>query len=150
LLETVGVESTDFDDRIRITPPAIGQWLSWCGPPVPGVEYKWAKPLIVYRALRTDPQTAAEFRSAVCIAALEVARERTDLPLTQDTFNKRVDLLSAADVAETLGGGSWADALSVADITPQTVLARNLPPLLPLFNTIFRTIYISNRYWMEP
>lgn len=120
VLDAVPVElgATRAGKRVQWSGSAVDRWLDWLGDPVPGVAYKWTGSLIEYRARREQPASETDYRVALCRHALHVARERTDQRLDAAQFDARVDVVDAATVAAVLGGGSFADALSVTGIDP--------------------------------
>lgn len=112
VLDRSGFKATRQDKRVRFSPTELEAWLEWIGEPAPGVEYKWAESLVVYRTLRDEPRSEEAERVAFCQNALEVAAERTDQrPLTAELFENRVEAVSASEVADALGGGGWSDAV---------------------------------------
>lgn len=54
---------------------------------------------------------------ALCRAELKRADEQTDARLDAETFDEVADVIDAATVADVLGGGDFADALSVAGVS---------------------------------
>lgn len=116
VLETAGFDSSRLDNRVCLFADELRDWLAWAEPPVPGVEHKWVLDQAEYRALREDSSRGTEYRVALCRAALDLIRKQTDEELTPTLFDERMDAVDADTVAETLGGGLWDDALSVAGV----------------------------------
>jgi len=122
VLLTAGIDATRAGKRVQWHGQQLRDWLDWIGDPVPGAEHKWAT-RVEYRALREDPGSASEYEAAIARHALQVACERIDDRLTPEAFDDVVELISAERVADILGGGSFADACSVAGVQTGTKAA---------------------------
>lgn len=118
LLNQDGFDATAWDRRIALSSTETGRWLEWLGDPTPGSEYKWAGSLAEYRAIRDGPDSEVDYLVALCRHALQVARSRTDQRIDSTHFDEIGESVDAKTVAEVLGGGDFADALSVAGIDP--------------------------------
>lgn len=116
VLSDAGYEATRAGKRVQLPPTGVKRWLDWIGQAVPGVEHKWQTDKAAYKALRTEPKTESDYRTALYTAALEIARARTAGELTEQRFENRVEGIQAQDVADWLGGGSWKSALDVASV----------------------------------
>jgi len=129
VLSRLSVSSERVGDRVVFYADELREWLGWIGEPVPGVEHKWALSRVEYLAHRELDAGSTAPPVALSKAALQVARERTEQELTPEQFEDVVDEISADDVADALGGGSWRDALSVAgvDRVPKPEPQRNQP-----------------------
>lgn len=121
LLARVGFSAVQWERRVALPRAETEQWLEWLGEPTPGSEYKWATSAIEYRALRKSSETAADYRTELYTAALEIARENVDGDgeLSPDAFEDTIAAVEADEIAEWLGGGDWSDALSTAGIAEQ-------------------------------
>jgi hypothetical protein len=56
LLESVGLEPTRVDRRVRLPPKQTTGWLDWIGEPLPSVAYKWAATHAEYREALRDAE----------------------------------------------------------------------------------------------
>lgn len=56
ILEDIGLEPTRAGKRVQLPPKQTTAWLEWIGPPVPGVEYKWAADHQEYRTAKRDAE----------------------------------------------------------------------------------------------
>lgn len=121
VLEDTGFDTNRAGKRVQFPPLETGRWLEWLGNPIPGADHKWEPSPIDYRVQRQAPESESDRRAERCLAALEIAAKRTDMDLSPDVFENRVEAADADEVAETLGGGSWEDALSIADVQTEAV-----------------------------
>jgi len=115
ILSTAGIDATRVGKRVQWHGQQLRDWLDWIGDPVPGAEHKWAT-RVEYRALREDPDSASEYEAAIARHALQVACERIEGRLTSKRVDDIVEIISAGEVADILGGGDFADACRVAGV----------------------------------
>ena len=116
ILAEAGFDPTVHDDRVVLKPTALDAWLEWIGPSVPGVEHKWATNRIEYQTLRRSPDDQQEYKAQLCITALQTAATDISERLTPARFDEQVEIVDSTTVMDTLGGGNWLDALSVAGV----------------------------------
>jgi ribosomal protein S27AE len=127
VLATAGIDATRTGKRVQWHGQQLRDWLDWIGDPVPGAEHKWAT-RVEYRALRERPSSASEYEAAIARHALQVAHARTEDRLTSEAFDHVGEQISAERVADILGGGSFADACSVAGVPTRSKPASNAAP----------------------
>lgn len=56
LFESAGFESTRAGQGVQLPPKQTAVWLNWIGPPVEGVEYKWAASAEAYQEAKRDAE----------------------------------------------------------------------------------------------
>lgn len=116
LLEGAGFEPVVAQKRVQLPPNQSRRWLDWVGDPVRGSEHKWATNPIVYQTLRKSTTTRQDYQTQLCFTAVETAAQLVSGEVTPTAFNNKINVVTPTEVAETLGGGDWNDALSVAGV----------------------------------
>ena len=56
ILSSVGLDPTRAGKRVQLAPKQTTGWLDWIGEPVPGVGYKWANEIDIYREAKRDAE----------------------------------------------------------------------------------------------
>lgn len=115
-LSRAGFSATESEKRVRILADGVDAWLEWIGDPAPGVSHKWETNRVRYRALQATDDDGVALAVEMSRAALELVAKQTSRPPTPEDVEEHADALGADRIADILGGGSWDDALSVADV----------------------------------
>ena len=107
--------------RVTVVSKAVPRLLRYLGPPTPASTHKWCLDERVYRTVRENPDpvlTAAMSAAERHKALLGVVADALGVGagLTAEDFEDAIGAPRAQAVADSLGGGSWDDALKVAGV----------------------------------
>jgi ribosomal protein S27AE len=118
---------TQGNDHVALSAADTDRFLDSLVGSVPGVEHKWATNQIEYQTLRQSPADHHEYKVKLCITALQAVAESNSGKITPEHFDEQIEVIDSATVADTLGGGDWGDALSVAGVSKRKMPETSRP-----------------------